>query len=74
MGSCVSATTALAASAGYAAGDRVLSTREWRTVDDLYDGLLAPFTAPASVIHVSHPDSAKLADKFAAEKATARVA
>lgn len=66
--------TALAASAGYAAGDRVLSTREWRTVDDLYDGLLAPFAAPASVIHVSHPDPAKLTDKFATEKATARVA
>ncbi|TWS26386.1 TIGR03089 family protein [Tsukamurella sputi] len=66
--------TALAASAGYAAGDRVLSTREWRTVDDLYDGLLAPFAAPASVIHVSHPDPAKLMDKFATEKATARVA
>ncbi len=66
--------TALAASAGYAAGDRVLSTREWRTVDDVYDGLLAPFAAPASVIHVSHPDPAKLADRFAAEKATARVA
>ncbi|CAM3058581.1 TIGR03089 family protein [Tsukamurella hominis] len=66
--------TALAASAGYAAGDRVLSTREWRTVDDLYDGLLAPFAAPASVIHVSNPDPVKLADKFATEKATARVA
>ena len=66
--------TALAASAGYAAGDRVLSTREWRTVDDLYDGLLAPFAAPASVIHVSHPDPAKLMDKFGVEKATARVA
>ncbi|TWS19300.1 TIGR03089 family protein [Tsukamurella asaccharolytica] len=66
--------TALAASAGYAAGDRVLSTREWRTVDDLYDGLLAPLAAPASVIHVAHPDPATLADKFATEKATARVA
>lgn len=66
--------TALSASAGYAAGDRVLSTREWSSVDDLYDGLLAPFAAPASVIHVSHPDAAKLMDKFTTEKATARVA
>ncbi|KXO88400.1 hypothetical protein AXK57_03075 [Tsukamurella pulmonis] len=66
--------TALSASAGYAAGDRVLSTREWRSVDDLYDGLLAPFAAPASVIHVSNPDPAKLMDKFGVEKATARVA
>ncbi|CAM3928370.1 TIGR03089 family protein [Tsukamurella ocularis] len=66
--------TALAASAGYAAGDRVLSTREWRTVDDLYDGLLAPLAAPASVIHVSHPDADTLTDKFVTEKATARVA
>ena len=70
----VARSTALAASAGYAPGDRVLSTREWRTVDDLYDGLLAPFAAPASVIQVSHPDAEKLADKFAVEKATARVA
>ncbi len=66
--------TALAASAGYAPGDRVLSTREWRTVDDLYDGLLAPFAAPASVIHVSHPDPDRLMEKFGTEKATARVA
>lgn len=66
--------TALAASAGYARGDRVLSTREWRTVDDVYAGLLAPLAAPASVIHVSNPDPEKLADKFAVEKATARVA
>lgn len=65
--------TALSASAGYAAGDRVLSTREWKSVDDVYDGLLAPFAAPASVIQVSNPDVGKLMDKFAVEKATARV-
>ncbi|WP_461166926.1 TIGR03089 family protein [Tsukamurella serpentis] len=66
--------TALAASAGYAVGDRVLSTRSWSTVDDLYDGLLAPLAAPASVIHVSNADPAKLSEKFETEKATARVA
>ncbi|MDP0396378.1 TIGR03089 family protein [Tsukamurella strandjordii] len=66
--------TALAASAGYAKGDRVLSTREWRTVDDVYAGLLAPFAAPASVIHVSNPDADKLMEKFSVEKATARLA
>ncbi|WP_019202577.1 TIGR03089 family protein [Tsukamurella sp. 1534] len=70
----VARSTALSASAGYAPGDRVLSTREWRTVDDVYDGLLAPLAAPASVIHVSHPDADTLMDKFATEKATARVA
>ena len=43
-------------------------------LDDLFDGLLAPFAAPASVLHVSNPDAGKLMDKFATEKATARVA
>lgn len=66
--------TALAASAGYAKGDRVLSTRQWRTVDDVYAGLLAPFAAPASVIHVSNPNPDTLMEKFSVEKATARVA
>ncbi|WP_343232852.1 MULTISPECIES: TIGR03089 family protein [unclassified Tsukamurella] len=69
----VARSTALAASAGYTRGDRVLSTREWAGVDDVYDGLLAPLAAEASVIHVSNPDRDGLAAKFETEKATARV-
>jgi uncharacterized protein (TIGR03089 family) len=65
--------TALAASAGFTDADRVLSTRPWRTADDVYDALLAPLAAGAAVICVSNPDPAKLADRFTVEKATARV-
>ncbi|GAA4402794.1 TIGR03089 family protein [Tsukamurella soli] len=69
----VARATALAASAGYARGDRVLSTRTWAGVGDVYDGLLAPLAAEASVIHVAHPDRDRLTAKFETEKATARV-
>lgn len=70
----VARSTALAASAGFSADDRVLSTRAWADAGDVYDALLAPLAAGAALIQVSNPDPATLTDKFTVEKATARVA
>ncbi|MFT3899577.1 MAG: TIGR03089 family protein [Gordonia sp. (in: high G+C Gram-positive bacteria)] len=63
-----------AATAGIAAGDRVLSTRPWRDADDITANLLGPLVAGASLVAVAHPDEAKLADRTATERATLTLA
>ncbi|MBN6036656.1 TIGR03089 family protein [Amycolatopsis sp. 195334CR] len=55
---------------GISAGDRVLSTVEWSLSDGVLRGLLAPLAAGASLVQVSNPDPAKLADRGSTERTT----
>ena len=58
---------------GLAATDRVLSTREWTTLDGLRDGLLAVLAAGASLVQVAHPEDAALERRYVAEKCSTRL-
>jgi uncharacterized protein (TIGR03089 family) len=58
---------------GLAATDRVLSTREWTTLDGLRDGLLAVLAAGASLVQVAHPEDAALDRRYVAEKCSTRL-
>jgi uncharacterized protein (TIGR03089 family) len=64
---------ARAAVLGIGAGDRVLSTLEWGTLDGLVDGLLAVLAAGASLVQCRNADPAALDRRAAAEKATVRL-
>ncbi|MDI5978645.1 TIGR03089 family protein [Amycolatopsis magusensis] len=57
-----------------AASDRVLSTVEWDLPDGVVRGLLAPLAAGASLVQVSNPDPAKLADRGRTERTTLELA
>lgn len=59
-----------AAKLGISASDRVLSTVDWTFPDGVLDGLLAPLSVGAHLVHVSNADQAKLADRRAAERTT----
>jgi uncharacterized protein (TIGR03089 family) len=49
---------------------RILSTVEWTLPDGLIDGFLAPLSAGASIVQVSHSDPAKLPAHRTAERTT----
>jgi hypothetical protein len=59
-----------AARQGFSAGDRVLSSTPWDTPDELIDGLLAVYSAGASLIQVVHPDPAKHDRRVDTERVT----
>lgn len=59
---------------GISASDRVLSSRNWSTPDDLVDGLLAVLAAGASLVQVDNPDPAALERRVASERVTVRLA
>jgi uncharacterized protein (TIGR03089 family) len=62
-----------AAALGLSAGDRVLSTLDWSTLDGVTDGLLAVLAAGASLVQVRHADGSKLDRKAETERTTARL-
>ncbi|MBO0677693.1 TIGR03089 family protein [Mycolicibacterium sp. S2-37] len=59
-----------AATAGLTPGDRVLSTAEWTSADDVVDHLLAVFAVGGSLVQVAHPDATALERRRATEKIT----
>ncbi|BCI52114.1 TIGR03089 family protein [Mycolicibacterium litorale] len=69
---------AAAARAATAAGlqprDRVLSTAEWATADDVVSRLLAVYAVGGSLVQVAHPDSDALERRRAMEKVTRTLA
>jgi uncharacterized protein (TIGR03089 family) len=62
-----------ASALGIGAGDRVLSTSEWNSVDGVIDGLLSVLVAGASLVQCRNADPAVLDRRAAAEKATVRL-
>ena len=63
-----------AAGLGIGAGDRVLSTLEWGTLDGVADGLLAVLAAGASLVQCRNADPATLERRAVAEKVAVRLA
>lgn len=61
-----------AARQGFSSDDRVLSTTDWTTTDELVDGLLAVLAAGASLVQVTNPDAERVERRIASEKVTAR--
>jgi len=59
-----------AAEQGFASRDRVMSTADWATPDDLTANLLAVFAAGASLVQVANPDAAVLDRRREMEKVT----
>ena len=55
------------------AGSRVLSTLGFDTVDGIDAGLLAPLAGGASVVLVSNPDEARLAERCATERVSVQL-
>lgn len=64
---------ARAGALGLSAGDRVLSTLEWSTLDGLTDGLLAVLAAGASLVQCRNADPSALERRGAAERTTVRL-
>ena len=62
-----------ASRSGITGTDRVLSSRDWTTVDELVDGLLAALVVGASLVQVSNPDPAAIERRIESEKVTARL-
>lgn len=58
---------------GISGADRVLSSREWGTPEELVDGLIAVLAAGASLVQVTNPDPAALERRVASEKVTVRL-
>ncbi len=56
--------------AGLQQGDRVLSTADWSTADDVVERLLAVYSLGGSLVQVAHPDPAALERRRAMEKVT----
>lgn len=52
--------------------DRVLSSTDWSTADQLVDGLLAVLAVGASLVQVTNPDADRTARRVESEKVTAR--
>ncbi|MGV9745357.1 TIGR03089 family protein [Rhodococcus zopfii] len=69
----LSAASEYALSTGIGGGDRVLSSREWNTADDLIAGLLAVLAAGASLVQVTNPDDEATERRVASEKVTVRL-
>ena len=59
-----------AAALGIGSEDRVLSTLDWSTPDDLLDGLLAVLAAGASLVQCSNVDVAALPKRRESERTT----
>jgi uncharacterized protein (TIGR03089 family) len=59
-----------AAAQAISSTDRVLSTTGWDTDTRLVDGLLAVFSAGASLVQVAHPDASALARHASSENVT----
>lgn len=59
-----------AAAAGFTAGDRIMSTADWVTADDVIDHLLAVFAVGGSLVQVAHPDPGALDRRRSMEKVT----
>ncbi|MDA4104075.1 hypothetical protein MMON44395_21190 [Mycolicibacterium monacense DSM 44395] len=59
-----------ATAAGLQPRDRVLSTADWATADDVVEGLLAVYAVGGSLVQVAHPDPAVLERRRAMEKVT----
>jgi uncharacterized protein (TIGR03089 family) len=62
--------TQAATAAGLQARDRVLSTADWATADDVVERLLAVYAVGGSLVQVAHPDQAALERRRAMEKVT----
>ncbi|MFF0816550.1 TIGR03089 family protein [Rhodococcus sp. NPDC003318] len=61
-----------AAAQGFSSVDRVLSTTDWATADELVDGLLAVLAVGASLVQVTNPDEERRARRIESEKVTAQ--
>ncbi|MFV8170113.1 TIGR03089 family protein [Mycolicibacterium peregrinum] len=59
-----------AATQGFTADDRVLSTAAWATPDELVANLIAVFAAGASLVQVANPDAGAQERRRATEKVT----
>ena len=70
----LAAATDSAASQGFTADDRVLSTARWNTADELVANYLAVFAAGASLVLVTNPDETLLDRRLEIEKVTRRIA
>ncbi|MGB3352122.1 MAG: TIGR03089 family protein [Mycobacterium sp.] len=66
----LAAAQASAASQGLTAADRILSTAEWDTAEDLIDHLLAVYVVGASLVKVANPDPSLLDRRRHTEKLT----
>jgi len=66
----LAAARAAAASRGLTAEDRVLSSADWATADDLTENFLAILAAGASLVQVTNPDPAALDRRREMEKVT----
>jgi uncharacterized protein (TIGR03089 family) len=55
---------------GFTGDDRVMSTADWTTADDLTANLLAVFAAGASLVQVANPDASALDRRREMEKVT----
>ncbi|MCK0091124.1 TIGR03089 family protein [Rhodococcus sp. HNM0563] len=62
-----------ASRSGITGTDRVLSSRDWTTVDELVDGLISVLSVGASLVQVSNPDRAAIGRRVESEKITARL-
>lgn len=60
--------------AGLQPGDRVLSTADWLSADDVVRHLLAVYAVGGSLVQVAHPDPAALERRVAMEKVTRHLA
>jgi uncharacterized protein (TIGR03089 family) len=59
-----------AAAAGFTTGDRIMSTADWTTADDVIRYLLAVFAVGGSLVQVAHPDPGALDRRRGMEKVT----
>ena len=66
----LAAARAAAASRGLTAEDRVLSSADWATADDLTENFLAILAAGASLVQVTNPDPGALDRRREMEKVT----
>ena len=66
----LAAAEASAAAQGFTRGDRVMSTADWTTAEQLIDHLLAVYAAGASLVQVTNPDIAALDRRRDTEKVT----
>ncbi|MGE2713313.1 TIGR03089 family protein [Mycolicibacterium litorale] len=66
----LAAATRAADAAGLQPRDRVLSTADWATADDVVSRLLAVYAVSGSLVQVAHPDPSALERRRAMEKVT----
>ncbi|RVW04564.1 TIGR03089 family protein [Rhodococcus spongiicola] len=69
----LSTARAVAAEQNVSGSDRVLSTRQWTTADDVVADLVSVLAVGASLVQVSNPDEAALARRIDTEKVTAQL-